>query len=962
MPSTVLFTIGTTAVTATTIAVFAAKTLLAVAISSVFSKKPKSNDFGGAANEQQITSTEPVAPWRFIYGEQLVGGTYVFKHVRPQIAGDLDTVSEQHSAAATVTVLSETNPVNPGTFVADVTVEFQNYDGEDGNSYEALTKVGSNPAQGQYSVAAGVYTFNAADFNRPVRITFQVTVNKRTVGKILHLVIELAQHECEEIGDIYFDDEVIPLNGDGMATGRLYGRAYVFKHLGGADQEADSRLVASVPELWTTAHRLRGRAYIIVSLIKDINPAAENNFPNGVPNIRAKVKGRKVYDPRTGLTAYSTNNALCVADYLCNSQLGLNHTYATEINETLLIAAANICDEAVALASGGTESRYTCNGTIDASEQPKDILGRLKASMSGNIVRIGGKWNIYAGAYITPTVTLTEDHLRGPIQVKSRVSRRELFNGVKGVFASPDNKYQPADFPVVTNATYLAEDQGERIWLDIDLPYTGSSAMAQRIAKIELEKVRQQITVVVPCKLSAWVVEPPQTLMLSNSKFGWSSKVFELVQSTLVFDQDESGAPYIGVDHVLRETAAAVYDWNSGEETAVDLAPDTSLPNPFAIATPGTPAVTEEKYRTTGSAGVKSRAIVTWAASADAQATQYGLEYRIAGVDAWTRRPLVRDTVDYLDDLAPATYQFRVKAFSNLFVGSAYSPTTQSQVVGLSDAPAAVAGFSVIKNGGVGYARWTLHQDLDVQINGAIIIRHSPMTSGAIWNDGIIFQEFPGGLVSGAVPLMTGTYMAKARDSSGNYSENAVSFLATEGMVTGFNTVATSTQHPDFAGLKTNVAYDGDLGGIKLDGSVLIDDMLTEVDDWPYVDGLGGVSAAGSYAFVTHLDMSSVATRRFEAALRALSFDTGDVIDEKLDLIDTWSPIDGDAINDTNVTLYARTTDDDPAGVPTWREWTPFFVADFTCRAAQFRLDFDSGNVTHNILIDQLSVRVKEPV
>ena len=180
-------------------------------------------------------------------------------------------------------------------------------------------------------------------------------------------------------------------------------------------------------------------------------------------------------------------------------------------------------------------------------------------------------------------------------------------------------------------------------------------------------------------------------------------------------------------------------------------------------------------------------------------------------------------------------------------------------------------------------------------------------------------------------------------------------------MVTGFTTVGTSTQHTAFTGSKTNVALDTTLGGIKLDGTTLIDSMVTTIDNWPFVDGLGGVSGTGSYAFDTYLDLSTVTTRRFEADIKALSYDTGDTIDNRLDNIDTWDSIDGAVVNDCDVTLYARTTDDNPAGSPTWGEWTPFFVADFTGRAAQFKLDFITGNAQHNIVVTELAVMAKIP-
>src|SRR3546814_20337271 len=75
------------------------------------------------------------------------------------------------------------------------------------------------------------------------------------------------------------------------------------------------------------------------------------------------------------------------------------------------IAAANVCDEDVQLAGGGTEKRYTCNGTIDTSETPKAILAGLYGCMAGYVVRSGGKWRIYAGAYRTPEVEIGRAHV-----------------------------------------------------------------------------------------------------------------------------------------------------------------------------------------------------------------------------------------------------------------------------------------------------------------------------------------------------------------------------------------------------------------------------------------------------------------------------------------------------------------------------------------------------------------------
>jgi hypothetical protein len=88
-------------------------------------------------------------------------------------------------------------------------------------------------------------------------------------------------------------------------------------HNGSDTQAADTRLTQRVKE-WTTAHRLRGIAYMYAQL--KFNSDA---FPQGLPNISAVIEGKKVFDPRTSTTAYSNNAALCIRDYLTDTRYGL---------------------------------------------------------------------------------------------------------------------------------------------------------------------------------------------------------------------------------------------------------------------------------------------------------------------------------------------------------------------------------------------------------------------------------------------------------------------------------------------------------------------------------------------------------------------------------------------------------------------------------------------------------------
>lgn len=287
-------------------------------------------------------------------------------------------------------------------------------------------------------------------------------------------------------------------------------------------------------------------------------------------------------------------------------------------------------------------------------------------------------------------------------------------------------------------------------------------------------------------------------------------------------------------------------------------------------------------------------------------------------------------------DVLPGSIEVRVVATTTLGLRStaAYATTT---IMGKTAPPANVAPFNVTKVGGVGVAEWGMHPDLDVRVGGRIVIRHSPMTTGATWSNSVIVAIFDGNTTSGNVALMSGTYMCKARDSSGNWSVAEISFVATEGMASAYTTIASTVQHPTFSGAKTNTE--------------VVNNNLQ----------IAGTATTGTYDFSAVVDMATVATRRFEADVGVLGFTSGDTIDSRTANIDTWGEFDGAVINDSDATLYAATTNDDPAGSPTWGPWVPFFVADFTCRAVRFQLMLERADATKNIAVDTLRVDVKVP-
>ena len=128
--------------------------------------------------------------------------------------------------------------------------------------------------------------------------------------QFLHLVVLLASHEIEAVDAIYLNEDRIFIGTGDLVTNpdRYDGKVKAQYRLGTTDQAALPDMISDIPE-WTANHRLQGIAYLYVRLEFD-----DDAFPNGIPNISALIRGKKLYDPRTGNTSYSENAALAIRD------------------------------------------------------------------------------------------------------------------------------------------------------------------------------------------------------------------------------------------------------------------------------------------------------------------------------------------------------------------------------------------------------------------------------------------------------------------------------------------------------------------------------------------------------------------------------------------------------------------------------------------------------------------------
>lgn len=376
----------------------------------------------------------------------------------------------------------------------------------------------------------------------------------------------------------------------------------VQKHLGSATQTADAMLLAALPAEWTSADRLQGITYAVVTL--DLE---NQRFQGGPPNITFAITGKKLYDPRNGLTAWSANPALCIRDFLTGEH-GLN-CVAADVDDAACIVAANACDVVVNFTTGASTTSgatYTCNGVFTSDQGREAMLQDLAECMAGTVT-YGAQWLIQAGVWTAPVMALTDDDLHGQIEIsQGGAGMAETFNTVRGQYV-PANGSVPADFDPYANAAFVAAD-GRSLFEDVALPFTNDKARARNLARIFVERNRDGLIVRYPAKLRAWPLQIGDRVSVTSAEYGFSVKYFRVTDWQFGLTSP--------VMLTLQEDAAAIYD--QADAATSDPAANSGLPNPWVVAAPSSVTVSSgTSVAGLSDGGLGTRVRVAWAAITD---------------------------------------------------------------------------------------------------------------------------------------------------------------------------------------------------------------------------------------------------------------------------------------------------------------------------------------------------------
>lgn len=418
-----------------------------------------------------------------------------------------------------------------------------------------------------------------------------------TDQEYLHRFIVVASHRINEITKITFDDKPAwTLAGD--VQGEYVGYLTVAPIL-----EGNAGNAINISARMGSTRRFTGLAYVHFRFkLTGNSKKAESPFASNVPSrITIEGNGIAVYDPRQDSTVpggsgahradnqatwtwgtHARNPALQALTYLLGWKIngilavGKGIPYRRFDMESF-ITAANVCDESVSLALGGTEPRYRADGIFNEADDMNLVLGQFAATMDGRFYDPLGRISVkcMVNDLASPIASFTAADILGAIEWTPFADLSGNYNLVRGTYtdSSTNSLYQSVDYP----EQYVASADGIDRILPLDLPLVQSPSQAQRLARRALNRAQYGGgTFACEMQATAWRAEQLAPIELTFPALGMVDKVFRV-------EEIESRVDGV-VPMLLTVEDERIYDWLAEDVEPVEAIPTTPYNpanNPF---------------------------------------------------------------------------------------------------------------------------------------------------------------------------------------------------------------------------------------------------------------------------------------------------------------------------------------------------------------------------------------------
>ncbi len=798
---------------------------------------------------------------------------------------------------------------------------------------------------------------------REIGITRVFVETSGTDNQYLYMAAVLCEGEINSIEEIKIDDKAVTWAGAlahhatvevNNSDSNFYkdGASYIqVETFLGKDGQTASDILSNSTN-WGTNHRLRGVAYLAFRF------KWNQDIFGSLPDIKVKIKGRKVFDPRDSSTAFSANSALCLLDYLRNDRYGKGLADSDfESSFSSFATAANTCDTQVTpFSSGSNINLFETNAVVDTSQKLIENVKKLLNPMRGIFTYNSGVYKLIIEGTGSATFTITSDNVIGGIKINGE-TKNNKFNRVIGTFVNPDKNFQedtvsfpPADDSGLASAdqhaTMKTADNNTELLGNFDFPAVTSPYQAEELCEIILRRSRDALAVQLTLTSEFLEITVGDIVNLTYATAAFSAKPFRVIDLTINAD--------LTVTVELVEHQDSIYTYAT--KTQAPTIADTSLPNVNIVQAPA--SVTLDDTLIEYNDGTVIVALdITIGASPDNFVDFYQVEYKLStdsNFIIYAQGSGLNHRV--LNVIDQQVYDVRVKAVSSLGVSSTYV-TAQRTIVGAIAPPSDVTDFSCNILGQEAHLGWEQIPDLDLAFYN---LRFSEETDGtADWQNSVaLVEKVSRPATSISVPARTGTYLIKAVDKLGNFSSNATAIISNVTGALNFNAVATQAEHPTFAGTLTNTVITDN--AIELDSSELFDAATGNFDDETTRFFDSGVSnsdffASGNYEFANVVDIGAKHTARITASLTQTSDNPDDLFDNRTGNFDSASSnFDGDTPANCNAHIEIATSDDNV----TYTDFRAFVIGEYTARYFKFRVVLISRDGASTPVVSEVTVTV----
>ena len=349
----------------------------------------------------------------------------------------------------------------------------------------------------------------------------------------LNVVLILAEGEVGAIKKIFFNDTVIYNGGSTSALGSggvqitgyadtKYGSTYIAFYPGSDTQTVDTTLQTSIGSgTWDNNRTLTGLAYLALKLPVDAD------YNGAVPEITVEFDGKKIRNAAsTGSTVDGAdqNPADVMLDYLTNSRYGKGLA-DSDIDLTTFASARNYFDN-----SGSP--RFKVNGFLNTDKTMFNNVEEITEMCNAMLIYDKGKYKLKHRAQSeSSTFSFTRDTIVGDIDIQLP-PKSAKFNKFEVQYGNSANDYND-DVKIVSNGTYLTEDNSTELIGRTDSTLISEEAQASQLATYLMNDSRHQKVISFKAPHSAIDVSAGDIIDVTHTDLGFSSLKFRVLTVTL---------------------------------------------------------------------------------------------------------------------------------------------------------------------------------------------------------------------------------------------------------------------------------------------------------------------------------------------------------------------------------------------------------------------------------------------